>query len=355
MKRLAITRTVMVVGLVVLMGMLLLIGASAKPAPAPAPKPAPTAADFYKAKTVRFIIGYAPGGGTDTMARIAVPLLKEKIGAKVIVQNMTGAAGLEALNYMYLSAKPDGLTICQVPRDTLWGNWVMKEPGVQYDAGKFGYFGVLQPYPYVLVVKAGGPYASIEDMRRAKGLTFGGNSPADWYSFGAAVCMETLGCTGKLVTGYKGTAPQLLALLQGEVDAVTDTIFNAWRQRGQKQTIPLALIGLERNPGWPDLPSLAEVTKLSEDHRKLLGLYFLSGQVYIVPPGTPEDRVAFLATTTAEIASDKSFQKSIVDVLGIWLGYEFAKETKEKLAHVVENKEAYVKIVLPLIKKYNRP
>ena len=71
------------------------------------------AEDFYKDKTIRFIVGQAAGGGYDTYTRTIARYLGKYIpgGPTTIVDNMTGAGSLVAANYLYNNAKPDGLTI----------------------------------------------------------------------------------------------------------------------------------------------------------------------------------------------------------------------------------------------------
>src|SRR5712691_2876465 len=90
-------------------GLLLAIGCGVLAAAAP---PAP-AADFYQGKTLTLIVGYAPGGGVDTTARVVARHLVRFIPGQpsVVVQNMEGAAGIVAVNYLDRRAAPDGLTL----------------------------------------------------------------------------------------------------------------------------------------------------------------------------------------------------------------------------------------------------
>src|SRR4051794_32884581 len=70
-------------------------------------------ADFYAGKTLTIIVGYAPGGGFDQVARVLARHLPDHLPGSpaVVVQNMDGAGSLVAANYLYSAAKPDGLTI----------------------------------------------------------------------------------------------------------------------------------------------------------------------------------------------------------------------------------------------------
>jgi tripartite-type tricarboxylate transporter receptor subunit TctC len=71
------------------------------------------AAEFYKGKTIRFIVGFSAGGGFDTYSRMIARHIGKHIPGNpdTMVENMTGAGSLVAANYMYNKAEPDGLTI----------------------------------------------------------------------------------------------------------------------------------------------------------------------------------------------------------------------------------------------------
>ncbi|MBI1894152.1 MAG: hypothetical protein HYS14_08595, partial [Candidatus Rokubacteria bacterium] len=84
-------------------GLVLLAGAPAKS----------STHDFYKDKTIRFVVGFAPGGGYDLAARIVGRHMGRHIPGNpmIVVENMTGAGSLIAANYTYNSARPDGLFV----------------------------------------------------------------------------------------------------------------------------------------------------------------------------------------------------------------------------------------------------
>jgi tripartite-type tricarboxylate transporter receptor subunit TctC len=100
------------------------------------------AQDFYKDKSLRFIVGQAAGGGYDTYTRTIAHFMSKHVPGNpaAVVENMTGAGSLVAANYLYNNAKPDGLTI---------GNWnsafvlnqALGDPNIKFDARKFGWLG----------------------------------------------------------------------------------------------------------------------------------------------------------------------------------------------------------------------
>src|ERR1041384_8637506 len=100
------------------------------------------AQDFYKDKTLRFIVGQAAGGGYDTYPRTIAHFMSKHVPGNptAVVENMTGAGSLVAANYIYNNAKPDGLTMAN------WNsafvlNQALGDPHVKFDARRFGWVG----------------------------------------------------------------------------------------------------------------------------------------------------------------------------------------------------------------------
>jgi tripartite-type tricarboxylate transporter receptor subunit TctC len=102
-----------------------------------------TTHEFYKGKTIRIIVSAAAGGGFDTYSRtIARHMSKHVPGHPgIIVENMTGAGGLIAANYVYKVAKPDGLTIGNFAGGLI-SQQLLGSPGIEFDARKFEWIGV---------------------------------------------------------------------------------------------------------------------------------------------------------------------------------------------------------------------
>src|SRR5579864_18879 len=100
------------------------------------------AADFYRDKTLTMIVGFAPGGGVDTTARVVARHLQRFIpGApSIVVQNMEGAAGLVAMNYVAKRVAADGLTIA-MPGRSWYVEGALHGPGVGFDVDRVSYIG----------------------------------------------------------------------------------------------------------------------------------------------------------------------------------------------------------------------
>ena len=140
-----------------LIGALLLIGPAAV-----------GAQDFFKGKTIRIVVGNSVGGAMDDWARfIALYLGKHIPGTPTVtVQNMPGAAGIIAANYIYNLAKPDGLSVGLI-NPALYIDQLLGAKEVQFDWPKFSWIGSPERVDQVLYIRTDGPYKTLEDIRKA--------------------------------------------------------------------------------------------------------------------------------------------------------------------------------------------
>src|SRR6202167_50270 len=118
----------------------LLAAVAASAALAVADRAAP--ADFYAGKTLTMIVGFAPGGGVDATARVVARHLVQFIPGEpnLVVQNMEGAAGLVAMNYVDKRVAADGLTVA-MPGRSWYVEGALKGSGVSFDVGTLTYIG----------------------------------------------------------------------------------------------------------------------------------------------------------------------------------------------------------------------
>ena len=167
---------------------------------------AASAADFYKGKTVRIIVGSSPGGGFDTYARLVGRHIGKHIpGApRTLVTTMPGAGNLIAANFMYNKAKPDGLTV---------GHWVgglvlsqaLGLKGVKFDARKFEWIGVPKPSYIACVVAKDSGITNMDDwMASKKRLKMGGMAPGSSISDIPRLLERLTGVPLHLIEGVRG-------------------------------------------------------------------------------------------------------------------------------------------------------
>jgi tripartite-type tricarboxylate transporter receptor subunit TctC len=140
---------------------------------------ADTVSDFYNGKIIRVMVGFGAGGGYDAYARLLSRHLGRHVpgNPSVVVQNMPGAGGLRAANFMYSAAPKDGTTIATFTRDLPLLAMMGPNAGVQFDPRRFTWLGSSSSFAddaYVLVVRTDAPTTSIEEARRPGGPTLFG-------------------------------------------------------------------------------------------------------------------------------------------------------------------------------------
>ena len=271
---------------------------------------------FYKGKTIRIMVGFAPGGGYDLYSRVIARHLGKHIPGNptVAVENMSGAGSRIAANHVYKVAKPDGLTIGHF----IGGLFVQKllgDPGIEFDARKFEYIGVpAQDNMMVGVGRRLGIRGIKEWMASKKVIKFGGVAPGSSTDDHPKVLKELIGLPLQLVSGYKGTGPIRLAFHSGEVDAVTNAweSFKAtWRKELETGEVIIVLQNIaKRHPELPNIPLAVEFAKTDEARKifqAVVHTYGPTARPYVLPPGTPKDRVEILRKAFMDTLKDPEF------------------------------------------------
>lgn len=264
-------------------------------------------AEFFKGKTVRLIVGYSPGGGYDLYARMIAPYLGKALGASVIVENQPGAAGMTALNRLYV-AQPDGLQLILAAGTAASMAQLVGETGVRYDLAKVSYLGLVSRSPYVWVVAPGSPIKVPADAGKlGQRIVWGATGPMDGLADGAAFTCEALALACKVIIGFKSTSEVALALARGEADAIytSDPAAINYVKAGTARAV--ATMARIRSVFFPDLPTIFEAVALKPEQQWWFD--FRSnvdnlGRILIVPPGMAEARLAFMRQATRQALTD---------------------------------------------------
>src|SRR5262245_63246957 len=127
-------------------------------------------ADFYRGKLIKVVVGFASGGGYDVYARLLARHFGKYIPGNpgLVVQNMVGAGGLRAANFIYSAAPKDGTTIGILTRDMPLLAVLGANPAVQFDPRKFTWIGSSSSFvddAYVLIERADGTATFIYEDR----------------------------------------------------------------------------------------------------------------------------------------------------------------------------------------------
>jgi tripartite-type tricarboxylate transporter receptor subunit TctC len=294
---------------------------------------------YFAGKTVRLVVGFGPGGGYDSYARMLAPYLAKHLGTTVIVENRPGAGGLVALNGVY-NAPADGLTLMLVNGTGAAFSQLTDQQGARYDLARLGYLATLSAPPSLWTV---GPHYQIktiaEALKAAKKWRWAASGPGDSLSDGAAFTCEGLKLDCQIVLGYKGSNDAALAVSRGEMDAlyVTDTSANQYVQ--SNGLIPLATVGRHRSRFFPELPTIFEAAPLNADQLWLFDFRHAVqnlGRILVVPPGMTDSRLAFLEAATAKAVSDPQFLAE-GDKRQLYTDYVDAAGTRKNAMSIVTN------------------
>jgi tripartite-type tricarboxylate transporter receptor subunit TctC len=265
---------------------------------------------FFTGKTERFVVGFGPGGGYDSYARMLAPYLSKTLGATVVVENRPGAGGLVALNGVYM-APPDGLTMMIVNGTNAVFTQLTDLQGARYDLDKIGYLATLSAPPSLWTVGPQHPVKTIaEALKGGTKWRWAASGPVDSLSDGAAFTCEGLKLDCQIILGYKGSNDAALGVARGEMDAlyVTDTSANNYVQ--SNGLVPLATIGRNRSRFFRDLPTIFEAAKLDAEQEWVFNFRHLAqslGRILVVPPGMSESRRAFLEAAVRKSVNDPNF------------------------------------------------
>jgi len=271
---------------------------------------------FYRGKTVRIIVGASAGGGYDTYSRtIARHMGKHIPGNPVfVVDNMPGAGFLISANYMYRVAKADGLTVGHFIGG-LFLQQLLGKPGIEFDARKFEYIGVPAQDNYVLGVNKSTGITGMDQWLSSKSVVkLGGVGAGSATDDIPKVLAATIALPMQLVSGYKGTADVRLAFDGGEVTGICnswESFKSTWRKELDAGELVLVLQNVAKpHPELPKIPLAINYAKTNEAQRLIRALVHSVGPTarpYLLPPGTPKDRVQILRKAFIETMKDPEF------------------------------------------------
>src|SRR5262245_31343403 len=181
--------------------------------------------NFYRGRQVNLTVGYGPGGGYDTAARLLARHLPRYLPGNpaVVVQNMPGAGSLRAANYLYSVAPRDGATFGLVGSDIALIGLIAHNPSVPFDPRKFTWLGSSSSFAgdaFILMVRPGAAAKSIAEARRPGGapLVLAGTGEGARDADVPKILRDAIGINVKQVLGYPDTPSIYLAVESGEVD-----------------------------------------------------------------------------------------------------------------------------------------
>src|SRR5579883_274901 len=270
-------------------------------------------ADFYHGKTLSLIIGTSAGNDYDFRGRLLAKYLGRHIPGEpaIVPQNMPGAGGIKAANYLATIAPRDGTTLHMI-MSNMMSSQAIGAQGVQFDTRKFFWIGNTTSTPNVTVAWYKSGVTSIEQVKTRELIV---GAPGGTLGVVYATAMNALlGTKFKIVTGYPGGNEVNLAMERGEIDGRASNSWASWKSTRpdwvkDKKIIVLVQVGLKRAPDLADVPLLNELARNDMDRQVLT---FLSADTAIAralvkTPDTPADRVEALRRAFDATMKDPDF------------------------------------------------
>ena len=273
---------------------------------------------FYEGKTLTMVLSTDPAGTSSVRLRPLIPYLKKHIPGNptVVVDYMEGGGGRKGANHVFRSARPDGLTVGALSGSVIALS-IMGESGIMYDINKFIYLGATEGVAHqVFYTRKELGLNTLEKVRAASGIRLGAQSVGHAGYLAGRVFAYLVGLKDpKFATGYTG--PELdVALQRGEIDARSNLVTSVlmrnpeWVDKGLMNFHAIVEIPKgEKHPRFAKVPELETFTK-SDNDRKLATVFRSfrnAGAPFVVPPGTPKDRVDILREAMRRVFKDPEF------------------------------------------------
>jgi len=249
----------------------------------------------YPNKPIRFVVGFAPGGGTDVMARTIGVKLGEALGTQVVVENRPGANGNLAAEQT-AKAAPDGYTLMIISVSHAISRSLYKN--LRYDLlNDYAPLSSIATVPNVIVVGSSRPVSSLKELiaqakaepRRITYGTSGAGSPEHM----AAAMLSLMAGVEMIHIPYKGGALSALDVVAGHVDVGFNTMPVALPHIKGGKMKALAVTDAKRVGVLPDVPTVAESGYPQYSISTWYGI--------VVPTGTPKEIVSRLNGEIAKI------------------------------------------------------
>jgi len=295
---------------------------------------------FYEGKTLNFVVGYTAGGASDLSCRVFANHLGKHIAGNptIVIRNMPGASGMNAINYVGEAARNDGLTalcgtVSIMPP-------LLRNPELRVDLGKFTFImGVADSQVFFIRADVAPGIKEGEDIFKAQNIVYGGFAVDSAKDVTGRAYLDLLGIQYKYVTGYSSDGDGRTAIQQNFVNtwmeglgsyvAVTDPTLAK-----PGTIVPIFQSGLldnegkmtVRDPAVPDTPTFMEFYKahfnaepegpLWDTVNAINGTYAASQRSIGMAPGAPQEAVAALQAAVEPLLADEEFWKEARQVLG---------------------------------------
>jgi tripartite-type tricarboxylate transporter receptor subunit TctC len=282
----------------------------------------------YPDRIIKIVVPFAPGGGTDVMARTLAQEMSKDLGVSVIIENKPGAGTIIGTQAVATSA-PDGYTLLM----GTFANAVNPSlnPKLPYDAHHdFAAVALVARSFSLVVVNKASPITSIMELIAAA------KAEPDKLSYGtygtgtsahlAGELFKHMAKVNLLTVSYRGAAPAITDLLGGQIQVIFTTVASAASLVESGELRAIAVTSAERSPAFPQLPTVSEAGVPGYAAEAWYGVY--------APAKTPPDIIDRLNKSAAKAVQSDAFKK-----LGVNEGLVMVAEPPEALDRYFRGEE----------------
>lgn len=270
--------------------------------------------DFYKGRNVTMIVSAGAGGGYSVYARTFARNVGRHLDGNpnLIVQNMPGAGGIKAGNFLYNVAAKDGTVIGGLQNGVAFEP-LFRRKEARFDPLKFNWLGSPNSEVGLLLVWNSVPVKTLADATRRETVV-GSSGAASTPAFFARILNDVFGTKLKLIAGYPGQTEAFLAMERGELEGYPSTFWSSLKATrpdwiAEKKVRLILQYGQTAHPELPNVPVARDLAKTADD-KALLDLAMaplILGRPYLAPPDVPMARVTALRTAFSISFKDKGF------------------------------------------------
>lgn len=296
----------------------------------------------YPTKGIEVNVGYSAGGATDIAARLVAPFLEKELGQPVTVINKPGAGG-EIAHSALAKATPDGYYLGFIHAPATIS--ITLNRNASYKLSDFVIIGNVIYHENLIVATPNSRFKTIQDViaeakKSPKSITMG-NSGAYADDHLASLALQNKVGIQFEDTMFSGTAPSLVALLGGHIDLVMCNVADIVDKVRQNQVVVLATLGAERNPLFPNTPTMKEL-----GYDVQMGNY----TTLAAPTGTPQYIIDKLRESLKKVCTSSEYIAKAKD-MGLPIKYFSAEETEKIYADQTERlKKLWTDLKLPTTK-----
>jgi tripartite-type tricarboxylate transporter receptor subunit TctC len=311
------------------------------------------AADFYRNKQVRLIVGHAVGNDYDVGARLLAKHLPKYVPGQpsIIVQNMPQAASIVAANYVYAQAPRDGTVIGSFSRNFPI-QAMLGQLHVEADPRRLQWLGGTSFPGRICAVWHTLPVRTPAELL-TRDVIVGATGAGSSLAILPTVFNQVLGAKFRIIEGYRSTQEVILAAERGEVQGLCASLaqFRSYDRLIREGKLRIVLRAEEAAmPELPNVPSVYDHAK-TEEQRQFMRLVFSStefGRFYVFPPEVPKERAELLRRSIAAAVKDPDLVAE-ADRMKLDMSYRPPDQLERIVANLYATPPAVVEAVKKLV------